>query len=326
MTRVATLLVVLSYAVIADAQSAAPPPFEIHPFHSQVEFSVPFMGLSRVKGGFEDFEGALLYDPSRPDSSAIVVVISTASLHTGNSLRDRHLKSSDFLDVERFPTIRFESTRITPTGADSYDVTGMLSIHGVSRPFVVPVKMRHALVRNANGFDYLGFDVALRMNWRDFGIRAGNENNSWFQPSTMLVSDSMDVAINIEAERRVGSRMQYPALAAVRQVASQGAAALSARYERLKAQSPDSLPPFLRALPDVADEALENGRHTVAISALTALSREQPNSSVVQIRLARALLAAGRREEAAAAYRRALALDPNDPTAPLMLSRLQPSR
>src|SRR5829696_6326561 len=74
----------------------APLEFELNPFHSRVEFSVPFMKLTSVKGSFEDFSGLLLYDRDRPTRSSVTFVIQAASLHTGNTLRDKHLRSDDF--------------------------------------------------------------------------------------------------------------------------------------------------------------------------------------------------------------------------------------
>ena len=202
--RATNIAATLLIAAVAGAQQQQGPAtrFDIRTFHSQVEFSVPFMGLSRVKGAFEDFEGTLSFNAARPESSIVILEIATPSIHTGNEMRDRHLRSADFFDVERYPTMRFESTRIATRSPDSYDVTGNLTLHGVTRSIVVPVRVRHGLVSNANGLDYVGFDVAMRLNWRDFGIAASNQHNGWFQPATMLVSDSVDVAVNIEAERR----------------------------------------------------------------------------------------------------------------------------
>src|SRR5262245_16090425 len=100
--------------------------FEIQPFHSQVEFAVPFMGLATVKGAFEEFTGAIRLGEQRVEKSSISVVIQTASLHTGNSLRDRHLRSSDFFDVDQFPVITFTSDSIVARTNGKYVAHGRL--------------------------------------------------------------------------------------------------------------------------------------------------------------------------------------------------------
>ena len=175
--------------------------YEIPPFHSQIEFAVPFMGLATVRGAFEDFEGRAFIHPSRPDSSAIVVVARAVSIHTGIAMRDKHLRSSDFLDVERFPLITFQSDRIsrTPSG---FVVEGRLTLHGVTRTLAVPFRSRHAPMLDEDGLVYAGYDAEFMLNWRDFGIAATNQHNPWFQPAKMLVSDSLRVILSFEAEHR----------------------------------------------------------------------------------------------------------------------------
>ena len=197
----------LSIAAVAPAAGQTRTPFDkpalydLPPFHSQISFMVPFMGLSSVRGSFEDFEGRLLLDPSRPESSAVVVAIDASSIHTGVEKRDQHLRSTDFLDVERFPSIVFRSDRVTRNG-NGYVAHGQLTMHGVTRPIAIPFSPRHAPVHDENGLDYAGFDGELMLNWRDFGIAASNAHNSWFQPAKMLVNDSVRVTLSVEAEHR----------------------------------------------------------------------------------------------------------------------------
>ena len=215
MTRAQVTVGLALVATSAQAQArtpvARPALYDIPPFHSQIQFSVPFMGLSSVKGAFEEFGGTMFIDPERPESSAVVIAIEAASIHTGIAQRDKHLRSSDFFDVERFPVIAFRSERIART-ADGYVAHGSLKMHGVTRPIALPFKLRHAPVHDENGLDYAGFDAEVTLNWRDFGIAATNEHNSWFQPTKMLVNDSVRVSIAIEAEHRVRFDKPTPAL------------------------------------------------------------------------------------------------------------------
>src|SRR5262249_46398873 len=94
--------------------------FAIAPTHSQIECAVPFMGLTKVRGTFEDWGGALWFNPRGVGASTVTLVIEAASLHTGNTSRDRHLRSSDFLDVEKYPRIVFVSRSVRAAGKEKW--------------------------------------------------------------------------------------------------------------------------------------------------------------------------------------------------------------
>ena len=100
------------------------------------------------------FSGALISDPGSPDSSAVSVVVQAASGRSGNALRDKHLRSDDFLDVERFPTMAFESHKVERASNDSLLVQGYLTIHGVTKRVILPVRIRHNVRRDESGVDY----------------------------------------------------------------------------------------------------------------------------------------------------------------------------
>lgn len=311
-------------AQVGSAQIAAV--FEIVPFHSQVEFSVPFMGLTSVKGSFEEFSGAMVYEPAKPVNSSITFIIQSASLHTGNASRDKHLRSSDFFDVEKHPTIKFQSGRIEARRGARYVVQGVLTMRGVARPITIPARLRHGVVRNEDGLDYVGFDLALRLDWRDFGIPAGNEHNSWFQPAKMLVNDSVDIVINIEADRRVPSRMHYPGLdAATRLVAAQGVEGVTRRRAALEREHPDSLAAFVRPLADLGNALIERGRLNDGIAILRLSANADPKDAEAQAMLGRAYLGAGMPDSAAALFRRALESDGDNAVALELLRRLERS-
>lgn len=107
---VASVLLVAFHQAPAMAQLASSPlpqRFEINPAHSQVGFSVRFMGLSNVRGAFATLEGSILYFADQPERSSVSVVILARSINTNTADRDRHLRSPDFLDVERYPYITF---------------------------------------------------------------------------------------------------------------------------------------------------------------------------------------------------------------------------
>src|SRR5215510_10909133 len=106
----------------------------IDPAHSAVEFSVRHMMVSNVKGQFEKVSGTVSSNGTEPSSVKIEATIDTTSLNTRNADRDKHLKSPDFLDVAKFPTITFKSTKLESAGGGKWKLTGDLTLHGVTKP------------------------------------------------------------------------------------------------------------------------------------------------------------------------------------------------
>jgi polyisoprenoid-binding protein YceI len=299
--------------------------FAIAPTHSQIEFAVPFMGLTQVRGTFEDWGGALWFDPRGLGASTVTLVIEAASLHTGNASRDRHLRSSDFLDVEKFPRIVFVSRTVPAAGKGKWVVHGDLTLHGVTQPVEIPFTVRHPPIRDREGVDYLGFDAAMTLNWRSFGIQATNANNSWFQPAKMLVNDSLEATFSIEADRRHPAQLHYPALDAVRsEVASAGLPAYLTHLAALRAQDAGAAVRLTRPLTDLGRGWYESGRAADAVTLLEAVSEAAPKDTAVRVELAQAYLASGNNERAVAALRQVLALDPEDPEARELLRHHTP--
>ncbi|MFF9116212.1 YceI family protein [Streptomyces massasporeus] len=111
-----------------------PGPWTVDPVHSSVAAVAQHLGISSVHGRFTEFSGSIEIAPDDVTKSRVEAVIRAASIDTGNGMRDGHLKSPDFLDVERFPEITFRSTGLTATGSDRWTVRGELGMHGVVRP------------------------------------------------------------------------------------------------------------------------------------------------------------------------------------------------
>lgn len=109
-------------------------PWTIDPAHSSVGVVAQHLGISSVRGRFTDFSGTIWFTPDGLTESRVEAVISAGSIDTGNAMRDGHLKSEDFLNVERFPQITYRSTGLDVTGADRWTVHGDLSLHGQTRP------------------------------------------------------------------------------------------------------------------------------------------------------------------------------------------------
>lgn len=166
--------------------------------HSIVEFSIGF-AFSRVKGRFSQVKGTILYDPADPANSSVTVIIETNSLDTGWPHRDEHLRTSDFFDVERYPTITFQSERLTRSG-DSWLAEGPLTMHGVTKRMVIPFRFPQPPTRSPESrWMILNASGAIRLARKDFGVLGGDTFNSWFtRARNATMSDSVDIELEIE--------------------------------------------------------------------------------------------------------------------------------
>ena len=164
--------------------------------HTEASFQVRHM-LTKVRGRFADFTGTIKVDPAKPEASSVEFTIKAASISTGEEKRDQHLKSPDFFDVEKFPELTFKSTAIKSTSKDVYDVTGTLTIHGVSRQVTLPVTFL-GFVKTPWGDERAGFETGLKLNRTDYGLTW----NKALEAGGLLVGDEVEVSVNIEAVKQ----------------------------------------------------------------------------------------------------------------------------
>ncbi len=137
--------------------------------YSTLSFTATKWMVFKEEGLFQDFSGTLTYSAQDPSQCRIDVTVKAASLDTRNWVRDRELRSDDFFDVETFPTLSFRSAGVKATGKETYEVEGDLSIHGVTKRFIVPVKMIGVRVMPSIG-DFAGFETTFNIDRRDFGV------------------------------------------------------------------------------------------------------------------------------------------------------------
>ena len=174
--------------------AAVPQTLQIDRSHSEVAFQVRHL-LSKVRGRFADFSGTLVFDEANPARSHVEVEINAASVDTAEPDRDKHLRTADFFDVEKYPTLTFRSTDVQHRGGDSYDVSGDLTIHGVTRP----VKMRATFLGRATdpwGNERVGFEGELTLNRKDYGLHW----NAALETGGFLVGDDVKVTLSIQAK------------------------------------------------------------------------------------------------------------------------------
>ena len=168
--------------------------WKIDSAHSRVAFAVRHMMITYVRGHFKNISGTLEIDPEHPEQASAKVAFDAASIWTGQPERDDHLRSEDFLHVERFPTISFRSTKVEPGARNEYRVTGDLTIRGVTRPVVLDVRY---LGKGRSPFDdtRAGFTATTRINRHDFGASW----NAEMQDGGVVVGDEVYITIDVEA-------------------------------------------------------------------------------------------------------------------------------
>jgi len=166
------------------------------PTHSSIGFSVRHLMISKVRGHFNQWQGTFEYDEADPTKSKLAVRIDAASIDTREEKRDAHLRSPDFFDVEKFPALTFESTRIERDGGDDFVVHGNLTIRDVTRAVQLKVESL-GRTKDPWGGERAGFSAATSVNRKDFGLTW----NIALETGGVVVGDKIEIGIEIEAVR-----------------------------------------------------------------------------------------------------------------------------
>jgi polyisoprenoid-binding protein YceI len=167
--------------------------WQLDPYHTQVEFSAKHFQMMTVRGNFADVATKADIDPDHPETSSVEVTVATASIHTNNDARDNDVRSEHFLDVEKFPTMTFTSTSVEPTGQDTYNLTGDLTIKGVTRPVTLQVT-RYGEINDPGMMGHrISYGARTQINRSDFGV--GTE---MVLDGKLVVSDRIEISIEGE--------------------------------------------------------------------------------------------------------------------------------
>jgi polyisoprenoid-binding protein YceI len=172
--------------------------WNIDPAHSSAEFKVKHMMISNVKGSFSGLSGVLTEHASDSTLSSIEASIPLATISTGDSQRDGHLKSADFFDAEKYPTLDFKSTTVERKG-DAYEVTGDLTIHGVTKPATFAVDGPSAPGKDPWGNTRIGLSATTKINRKDFGL----EWNAALETGGFLVGEEVAITLDVEFVKAV---------------------------------------------------------------------------------------------------------------------------
>jgi polyisoprenoid-binding protein YceI len=169
--------------------------WNIDPAHSQTSFGVKHLVISTVRGEFGKTTGTLSLDEADLSRSRVEATIDASTVATRNADRDAHLRSPDFFDVARYPTITFRSTRVEAAGPGALKVTGDLTLHGVTRPVVLDVQSSPE-VKGMGGEARRAFQATARINRQDYGLRWNKAVEAG-----PVVGDEVTIAIEVEAVR-----------------------------------------------------------------------------------------------------------------------------
>ncbi|GAN00557.1 protein yceI precursor [alpha proteobacterium U9-1i] len=158
-------------ATQAQAQPAAQvQQFVLDPAHTQVAFSIERFGFNYVLGRFDTIAGSVSLDQANPERSSVTATIQTASVSSGNATRDEHLRAARWLDAAQFPTMEFRSTSVRQTGAQTAEVIGNLTLHGITAPVTLTVTLNQVGASPSNGAQAAGFSATGTLSRSAFGI------------------------------------------------------------------------------------------------------------------------------------------------------------
>jgi polyisoprenoid-binding protein YceI len=168
--------------------------WNIDPVHSVAEFKVKHMMISNVKGQFTGVTGKLTHDPTDVTGSQMEATIEVASVNTGDAQRDAHLKSADFFDVEKFPTLTFKSKSIARTKSGDLSLKGDLTIHGITREVVFAVEGPSEPGKDPWGNTRIGASATTKINRKDYGLTW----NAALETGGILVGEEVTITLDVQ--------------------------------------------------------------------------------------------------------------------------------
>lgn len=160
----------MSSLLFASSAFAADYKFDIEGQHAFINFKVSHLGMSWMYGSFKDFDGSFSYDAAKPEASKVNVVIKTNSVDTNHADRDKHIRGADFLNVSKYPEARFASTSVKSTGETTMDITGDLTLNGVTKSVVINAE-KISEGKDPWGGYRAGFSGTTSIMMKDFNMK-----------------------------------------------------------------------------------------------------------------------------------------------------------
>lgn len=180
-------------ATIQQAPAGAKTAWKLDPTHTLVEFSAKHLMISTVKGRISDLEGTIYTDERDPKNSSVEVTLKAGSIDTRTDQRDQHLRSADFLNAEKYPELKFRSTRIEGDRAQ-FKLTGDLTIRDVTRPITLDVRFEGE-TKDPWGGERVGFSATGKIDRRDFGLTW----NQLLETGGVAVGNEIKIVVEVEA-------------------------------------------------------------------------------------------------------------------------------
>jgi polyisoprenoid-binding protein YceI len=171
--------------------------YKLDPAHSSAQFTVRHMMITNVRGSFSGVEGTVAYDPDNPGDATLEATIPAANINTLEPDRDKHLKSADFLDVEKYPTITFKSRKVTPAGEGELRIAGDITIHGVTKEVVLDVEGPTGEGKDPWGNLRMGASATTKIKRSEFGLTW----NAALETGGILVGDDLKIALDVSLIR-----------------------------------------------------------------------------------------------------------------------------
>jgi polyisoprenoid-binding protein YceI len=168
--------------------------YTIDPAHTQIGFIARHAMVTKVRGAFNEFEGTAALDGHNPATSTTKVTIKTASIDTRNAHRDEHLRSNDFLAIDTYPEITFVSTALRPTSDTNFELTGDLTIKGITNSVRIPLTYQGAAT-DPFGNPRVGFEGSVTINRKDYDVTW----NATLQTGGVLISDKITLEFEVSA-------------------------------------------------------------------------------------------------------------------------------
>jgi len=187
------ILAALPTALLFSASASAADTYNIDPAHSSVGFSVSHMVINNVKGKFNEFSGTMVVDSGAIQEAKGTV--QTKTVDTGVERRDADLRSPNFFEVDKYPTITFQSKRVEKKGGETM-VIGDFTMHGVTKELSLPVKLAGP-IKDPFGNTRIGLQAKTKINRRDFGLTYGKV----LETGGLVVGDEVEIEINAEATK-----------------------------------------------------------------------------------------------------------------------------
>ena len=172
--------------------------YTLDPAHTRIGFVARHAMVTKVRGSFDEFAGTAVLDGANPANSRVEVTIEAASIDTRNAQRDEHLRSNDFLAMQEYPKITFASTGVRQAGESTFEVTGDLTIKGVTNEITIPFEFEGA-AKDPFGNQRVGFEGSVTINRRDYGVTW----NAALEGGGVLVSDKVTLEFEISAIKNV---------------------------------------------------------------------------------------------------------------------------